>query len=70
MLRKIMNGDYEFVSPEWDEISDVAKDMVCSLFEALMPFLVEIKIILSCQEIEIITLLVATIINFVSIIIF
>ena len=28
MLRKIMNGDYEFVSPEWDDISDAAKDMV------------------------------------------
>lgn len=23
-----MNGRYEFVSPEWDEISDAAKDMV------------------------------------------
>ena len=28
MLRNIMNGRYEFVSPEWDEISDAAKDMV------------------------------------------
>ena len=28
MLRSIMNGRYEFVSPEWDEISDNAKDMV------------------------------------------
>ena len=28
MLRAIMNGKYEFVSPEWDEISDSAKDMV------------------------------------------
>ena len=23
-----MDGKYEFVSPEWDEISDKAKDMV------------------------------------------
>lgn len=28
MLRSIMEGRYEFVSPEWDEISDKAKDMV------------------------------------------
>ena len=28
MLRSIMEGKYEFVSPEWDEISDQAKDMV------------------------------------------
>ena len=24
-----MEGRYEFVSPEWDDISDQAKDMVC-----------------------------------------
>ena len=31
MLRNIMEGKYEFVSPEWDGISDNAKDMVRSL---------------------------------------
>ena len=31
MLRNIMNGHYEFVSPEWDDISDKAKDMVSFL---------------------------------------
>jgi len=29
MLRSIMEGRYEFVSPEWDEISDHAKHLVC-----------------------------------------
>ena len=28
MLRAIMEGRYEFVSPEWDDISEEAKDMV------------------------------------------
>ena len=28
MLRSIMDGNYEFVSPEWDDISDQAKDLV------------------------------------------
>jgi len=28
MLRQIMTGVYAFPSPEWDEISDVAKDMI------------------------------------------
>ena len=28
MLRNIMDGKYEFVSPEWDIISDTAKDLV------------------------------------------
>ena len=28
MLRNIMDGKYEFVSPEWDVISDAAKDLV------------------------------------------
>ena len=28
MLRHIMEGNYEFVSPEWDDISDSAKDLV------------------------------------------
>ena len=28
MLRNIMEGKYEFVSPEWDDISDSAKDLV------------------------------------------
>ena len=28
MLRSIMEGQYEFVSPEWDDISDTAKDLV------------------------------------------
>lgn len=28
MLRAIMEGRYEFVSPEWDDISDEAKDMI------------------------------------------
>ena len=28
MLRNIMDGKYEFVSPEWDIISDSAKDLV------------------------------------------
>lgn len=31
MLRSIMEGKYEFVSPEWDEISDQAKDMIKQL---------------------------------------
>jgi phosphorylase kinase gamma subunit len=31
MLRHIMNGKYEFVSPEWDDISDPAKDMIRKL---------------------------------------
>ena len=30
MLRNIMDGKYEFVSPEWDDISDSAKDLVSS----------------------------------------
>lgn len=29
MLRNIMEGKYEFVSPEWDDISNSAKDLVC-----------------------------------------
>lgn len=28
MFKKILNGDYEFHSPEWDEISEAAKDLV------------------------------------------
>ena len=32
MLRNIMEGRYEFVSPEWDDISDTAKDMVSEFF--------------------------------------
>ena len=28
MLRAIMEGRYQFVSPEWDEVSDEAKDLV------------------------------------------
>ena len=28
MLRSIMDGKYEFVSPEWDDISEQAKDLV------------------------------------------
>ena len=28
MLRRIMNGQYEFVSPEWDDLSDSSKDLV------------------------------------------
>ena len=28
LLRSIMEGKYEFVSPEWDDISDHAKDLV------------------------------------------
>ena len=28
MLRNIMDGKYEFVSPEWDIISESAKDLV------------------------------------------
>lgn len=31
MLRSIMEGRYEFVSPEWDDISDQAKDMIRKL---------------------------------------
>lgn len=34
MLRAIAEGKYEFRSPEWDEISDAAKDLV-SLFFAV-----------------------------------
>lgn len=29
MLRQIMQGKYSFRSPEWDEISDNTKDLVC-----------------------------------------
>ena len=29
MLRNIMEGKYEFCSPEWDDITDEAKDLVC-----------------------------------------
>ena len=28
LLRNIMEGKYQFVSPEWDDISDSAKDLV------------------------------------------
>lgn len=28
MLRMIMNGDYQFGSPEWDDRSDTVKDLV------------------------------------------
>ena len=28
MLRNIMDGKYKFVSPEWDDISEKAKDLV------------------------------------------
>lgn len=28
MLRQIMQGQYSFCSPEWDEISETAKDLV------------------------------------------
>lgn len=28
MLRQIMQGKYSFRSPEWDEISETAKDLV------------------------------------------
>ena len=28
MLRNIMDGRYKFVSPEWDDISEKAKDLV------------------------------------------
>lgn len=31
MLRQIMQGKYSFRSPEWDEISDTAKDLVCPI---------------------------------------
>ena len=31
MLRSIMDGKYEFVSPEWDDISEQAKDLVSIL---------------------------------------
>lgn len=31
MLRSIMDGKYEFVSPEWDDISEQAKDLVSTL---------------------------------------
>ncbi|CAI8043975.1 Phosphorylase b kinase gamma catalytic chain, liver/testis isoform [Geodia barretti] len=31
MLRNIMDGKYEFVSPEWDIISDSAKDLISKL---------------------------------------
>lgn len=33
MLRSIMEGNYEFVSPEWDEISDSAKDLIRKLLD-------------------------------------
>ena len=29
MLRMIMQGNYKFGSPEWDDISQTAKDLVC-----------------------------------------
>jgi phosphorylase kinase gamma subunit len=31
MLRQIMEGKYSFSSPEWDDISDSAKDLVSHL---------------------------------------
>ena len=31
MLRMIMEGNYKFGSPEWDDISQTAKDLVSSL---------------------------------------
>ena len=37
MLRNIMDGKYEFVSPEWDIISDSAKDLVsCNTLSLLI----------------------------------
>lgn len=36
MLRQIMQGKYSFRSPEWDEISETAKDLV-SFFLFIMP---------------------------------
>lgn len=33
MLRNIMEGKYEFVSPEWDDISDSAKELVRKLLD-------------------------------------
>ena len=29
MLRNIMEGKYEFCSPEWDDITEESKDLVC-----------------------------------------
>ncbi len=31
MLRTIMEGKYSFSSPEWDDISDDAKDLIQNL---------------------------------------
>ncbi|XP_040192666.1 phosphorylase b kinase gamma catalytic chain, skeletal muscle/heart isoform [Rana temporaria] len=31
MLRMIMNGDYQFASPEWDDRSDTVKDLIARL---------------------------------------
>jgi hypothetical protein len=33
MLRMIMEGNYSFSSPEWDDISDNAKDLVIQLLK-------------------------------------
>jgi phosphorylase kinase gamma subunit len=32
MLRMIMEGNYSFLSPEWDDISENAKDLVSFYF--------------------------------------
>ena len=32
-----MNGQYEFVSPEWDDISDAAKSMVGVIYSTSPP---------------------------------
>ena len=35
MLRSIMEGRYHFHSPEWDDISESAKNLVSSIFRNL-----------------------------------
>ena len=41
MLRNIMEGKYEFCSPEWDDITEEAKDLVCFtiILESILIFL-------------------------------
>ena len=38
LLRNIMEGRYEFVSPEWDDISDSAKDLVSKICRQCLLF--------------------------------
>ena len=49
MLRNIMDGKYEFVSPEWDIISDSAKDLVSYIY-TLSPHIYIARYRYTCGE--------------------